>query len=233
MQLKTCLVLLLSACGASAAAAAEPSLQTWAGEAPHGVLLLHDYGRTPRDWTSFAEKLASRGMYVVAPDLGTAPEDAAGAGLRWLVDQGVTSVHIVGAAYGANLALTVAASADAVEAVALLSPQANARGLRISSGLAAYGERPLLVVADSEDPLTARTAAYIDAHAEGAHELVDHPGAGGGARMLNTAAGLEARLVGWLQTVTAVTAEASAPEVVVGGPQQLETQGVRLEDRKR
>jgi alpha-beta hydrolase superfamily lysophospholipase len=222
------------------------------GSGAKGVLLVHDDGRTLQDWTTLAPKLASNGFRVLALDLrghgasapAGKPADAdypkltadVAAGVAWLKSKGATEIHVVGAALGANLALNVAAQEPAIADLVLLSPQLNAKGLKVSGPIAEYGERSLLVVASQDDALSAKAAGYLDQSAKGPKHLQLYPSAGSGARMLNSAPDLENLVVSWLNRTFLAAADpgnANAAELKSGDIDDIETKGTRLEDRTR
>ena len=222
------------------------------GAGTKGVLLVHDDGRSLQDWTTLAPRIASNGFRVLALDLrGHGASAAAGkpadaeypklladvaAGVAWLQSKGATEVHVVGAALGANLVLNEAAGNQAITNVVLLSPQLNAKGLKVSDAIATYGERPLLVVASQDDTLSAKAASYLEQKAGGPKHLQLYPSAGSGARMLNAAPDLESLVLSWVNgSFLAATNGLSATEADLksGDLGQLDTKGTRLEDRER
>ncbi len=246
--------------GASTATAGEVSLTTsdgvhlaseaW-GDGAEGVLLVHDEGRSRQDWSTLAPRLAANGFRVLALDLrghggsSTAPAPPAEyvkmpadvvAGIGWLESHGASKVHLVGAAFGANLALQVAGSNALVSDVVALSPQLNAQGLKVSGVLAGYGERSLLAVASEDDTLSARAASYLIQQTTGPKHLQLYEAAGSGARMLNGAPDLETLVLSWLNGTFLRSMDPIAAQqanVKTGDPQQIEATGTRLEERER
>lgn len=243
--------------GASTAAAGEVSLTTsdgvslasedW-GAGAEGVLLVHDEGRSRQDWSTLAPRLATNGFRVLALDLrGHGGSSAAAAeyskmsadviaGIGWLEAQGVSRIHLVGAAFGANLVLSAAHQSALVSDVVVLSPQLNAQGLKVSSVLANYGERSLLAVASEDDTLSTRAATYLIGQTTGPKHLQLYAAAGSGARMLNGAPDLETLVLSWLNGTFLRSMDPTAAQqanVKTGELQQIETTGTRLEDRER
>ncbi|MEO0605156.1 MAG: alpha/beta fold hydrolase, partial [Myxococcota bacterium] len=213
-----------------AQAAEPPSGRAW-GEGARGVLLLHDEGRTSRDWGRFGQRLAANGFHVYAPDLtGGHPEDVTRA-VDWLRAQGSTTVRVVGAGLGANLGLQGPDIADLV----MLSPRPSAPGPGLVDLLARHGTRPLLVVAASDDPLSARTARLVHGRARGPKHLELCPGNARGTRLLNTTPALEPLLLAWLSGtfLPSTTPPPRADEVRTSGVGELQTQGTRLDERQR
>ena len=217
------------------------------GKGTHGVLLVHADGRSASDWSALGPRLAANGLHALAIDLRGHGASAAGepdyakmkadlsAGVAWLRTQGATRVHVVGAGLGANLALATAADDTGIDDVVLLSPQLNAQGYKASAAIAAYGSRPLLVVASKADTLSAKTAGYLAKQARGPHHLELYDDAGVGARMLNGAPALEPLILSWLHGtfLQASDPSSAAHAVKSGGFEAIEAQGTLLQDRQR
>jgi alpha-beta hydrolase superfamily lysophospholipase len=181
------------------------------------VVLVHMLRRSSADWSTTAERLRDGGFVVLAVDLrghgdsgGTIDSSGDLTGLVRDVTAAVAFVKqrpgvaagrigIAGASVGANLALLAAAADPAVRSVALLSAGLEYRGLRCEAAIAKYGDRPLLLVAGTNDPYAVRSArrlAELDPRAQ-----VETPeGAGHGTLMLAHAPDLVSRLVDWFRT---------------------------------
>lgn len=130
-----------------------------------GVLLLHQLGGSRADWATLAKDLQAQGFAVLALDLrghgqSAKPEDWAKAPtdvrVAWEmlkarpeVDASLTA--IVGASIGANLALMVGANQPEVVTVVALSPGVEYHGLKPSSLLGNFGERPVFLIASQDD----------------------------------------------------------------------------------
>ena len=182
------------------------------GNGAKGVLLIHGQDRSRKDWDNFGEKLSLNGFNVLTVDLrghgasgGELSDEAwplmvkdVAAGVAWLHDSGAAHITIIGAELGANLALNGAAGNDNVNNVVMLSPGLNINGVKVSAALGGYGERPLLLIADSDDATSARAAGLIADKVVGKKKLELLAGAGSGVKMLNTDASVEGMLVGWL-----------------------------------
>lgn len=221
--------------------------QAWGTSGTHGVLLLHGLEGSHGDWVTLGPRLAAQGLRVLAPDLrghgaskGSADDLAAmtadvAAGVAWLADRGATSVHLVGASAGANLALHAASAQVPIGDVVLLSPQPRAPGLPLSSAVAGYGDRPLLVVASRDDVLSAKVAGFVHARATGPKHIQLYDGSARGYRMLNAAPDLEPLIVSWITGSFRRIQQPDAPslEVRSSGLGTLETEGVRLDERRR
>jgi len=184
------------------------------GKGSRGVLLIHGRDRSSVVWKLFAEKLAARGLRVLAIDLrghGQSQQpDATGdeiysamlhdvkAGLKALNRYSLKSITIVGADIGANLALNVAADAASVHNLVLLSPGFNIKGLKATTPLSTYGERPVLLAAANGDDYAKKTASYLKTKAQGKSQLILAEGEANGARLLDENPGLEDTIFQWL-----------------------------------
>lgn len=130
-----------------------------------GVLLLHQLGGSRADWAIFAKDLQAQGFAALALDLrghgqSAKPEDwtqalgdarAAWEVLRARPEVEASLTAIVGASIGANLALMLGANNPDVVTVIALSPGVDYHGLKPSSLLGNYGERPVYLIASQDD----------------------------------------------------------------------------------
>ena len=155
------------------------------GPAP-AVVLVHMLTRTRDDWRGFADRLQAAGATCLALDLrghggsgGAAAPSAAmaldvQAAVMWLAarsDVRTGAIALVGASFGATAALLAAGELPVVKAVALVSPAADYRGVRLDPGLRKYGTRPLLLVASTEDPYALRTVRALTEEAPPARQV--------------------------------------------------------------
>lgn len=183
------------------------------GPAP-AVVLVHMLTRTKEDWRPLAERLQAAGVTAVAFDLrghgqseGAAAPSAAmaldvRAALIWLAerpDVSTGAVAIVGASLGASLALLAAADVPAVRGVALLSPAADYRGVRLEAAARKYGARPMLLVASSDDPYAVRTLRALAGDGQPAREQHVSAVVAHGSHLLERDPQLAAALVDWLR----------------------------------
>lgn len=177
-----------------------------------GVLLLHMAYGDRHDWGDFPKKLGAAGYAVLAVDLrghgksggnrdwSKGPQDAAQA-WRFLTNQpGVDPQRtaIVGASFGANLALVQGAAEDAVRTVVLLSPGLNYFGISTAGAMKDFGERPVLIAASSEDSYAAESARQLKQLAAGPAELQMFDGAGHGTHMFSAQPELAQQVLDWL-----------------------------------
>lgn len=191
-----------------------------AGPRP-AVILLHMLSRNREDWKDFAQVLAWEGYAVVAIDLRGHGESTRGAGSwRLLKQEGframvedVAAAHqylrrapeadggslaLVGASIGANVALLYASREPAVKTLVLLSPGLDYRGVATAEAMSAYGTRPVLIAASSEDTYAADSSTALNGLAQGRHKLVMYNGAGHGTHMFAKEPTMEGMLLEWL-----------------------------------
>ena len=212
--------------------------------AKSGVVLVHMDGRSAADWGTLQEKIARSDLAVVAPDLrghgksgSTPPAEAdypamiaeVNSAVAWLRAQGVTDVSCVGAELGANLCLQAAAADPGIVNVIALSPSFNVHGVTSGDALKAYGDRPLLLVASSEDTSAARAATTLEKVATGQKHIEMLTDAGHGTQMLNRDASLEGLMLSWLLgTYTLASGDIVRPKPEGAGPGIVETTGKKL-----
>jgi pimeloyl-ACP methyl ester carboxylesterase len=164
------------------------------------IVALHQWRSSRASYADFAKTMRDAGFIVlaidgrgygestggasgaVAPEWDTRMDIAAAvAYLVHLPDADARRIGLVGASYGASNALIYAAEDPiSVRAVALLSVGLNYNdSLPTEPAIAAYGDRPLLMVAAKDDPDAARAAERLAALAKGAKPEVKVYDAGG------------------------------------------------------
>jgi alpha-beta hydrolase superfamily lysophospholipase len=183
------------------------------GPAP-AVVLVHMLTRTREDWRPFAERLRAAGAACLAIDLrghggssGSAAPSAAmaldvQAAAAWLAarsDVTPGAIGIVGASFGATAAMLAAGELGVVKGVALVSPSADYRGVRLDAGLRKYGGRPLLLVASTEDPYALRTVRALTGDDAPGRQLRLSAVAAHGSQLLSRDPDAAAALVDWLR----------------------------------
>lgn len=228
MRRRTAVALLAALLGLPPAAAAAETVQLRASDgttlaatlypSPRGpapaIVLVHMLTRTRDDWRPFAERLQAAGATCLAIDLrghggsggSAAPSTAmtldVQAAVAWLgarPDVASGAVGVVGASFGGTPAILAAGESQAVRAVALLSPSADYRGVRLDAGVRKYGARPLLLVASTEDPYALRTVRALTEDEAAGRELRLSTVPAHGARLLDRDPELAATLVDWLR----------------------------------
>ncbi|MED5370826.1 MAG: alpha/beta fold hydrolase [Myxococcota bacterium] len=247
---------------AAPAAAEEITLKAKDGTALHAdykkakgesaVVLVHMLGRSAKDWRFVADKLNGNDITTLAVDLRKhganlpegsgrpelSPEDFAGmkqdvqAAVAHLRKEGFTDIQLIGASIGANLALQVAAEDAEIRSVILLSPGLDYKGVTSEEAMAAYGERPILIVVSKDDRYSAKSGLVLDSKAKGVHELVIYDAAGHGTKMLNKEPELEPKVISWvLGTYTMSDGDGGASRAAglkTGDTSEVQTEGKKL-----
>jgi pimeloyl-ACP methyl ester carboxylesterase len=195
---------------------------TWYEPSPRpgpAVVMVHMLNRSRREWEGAAQRFASEGIGALAFDLrghGEAGGRSTASGepdyapmvldvkaarrhlaQRSDVQQG--RVGLVGASIGANLAVLEAAADPTIASLALLSPSADYRGLRIEAAIKKLGTRPVLLIASDDDPYALRSARELQKAGGGPRELLVVKGAGHGTAMLTRDPDLVRALVDWFR----------------------------------
>jgi dienelactone hydrolase len=185
------------------------------------VILLHMQTRSRDDWQAFAHRLADSGIHALAIDFrghgGSAAGPAGNDGQpnlsRLVLDVQAarnylagrpeavrgSSIGILGASIGANVAILHAAGDPSIRSLALLSPGLDYRSLRTEAALRKYGTRPALLVAGGDDPYALRSVRELAKAGEGLREVKTLGPAGHGTVMLSRDPDLERALVDWFQ----------------------------------
>ena len=178
------------------------------------VILVHMLQKSRRDWDQLATRMAGEGIGVLAIDLrghgesqGAAQDYAAmvqdvRAARKFLATRGEVTpskIGLAGASIGATLVALAAADDPAIVSLALLSPTAEYRGLRIDAAIRKYGARPLLMVASDDDGYAARTVKELQKSGGGVRETILLNHAGNGTAMLAGDPDLGRRLVDWFR----------------------------------
>jgi pimeloyl-ACP methyl ester carboxylesterase len=178
------------------------------------VILVHMLQKSRRDWDQLATRMAGEGIGVLAIDLrghgesqGAAQDYAAmvqdvRAARKFLATRGdvtPSKLGLAGASIGATLVALAAADDPAIVSLALLSPTAEYRSLKIEPAIRKYGARPLLMVASDDDGYAARTVKELQKSGGGVREMIVLSHAGHGTAMLAGDPDLGRRLVDWFR----------------------------------
>jgi len=177
-----------------------------------GVLLLHQVDGQKEDWAQFASQLQETGFAVLALDLrghgesggekdwAAMPEDAVRAWSALTMQEGVDPERtaIGGASVGANLALVAAANQPRVQAILLLSPGLEYRGIETGQAMVAYGDRAVFISASEGDAHAAESARELADLAQGSPVVILYPGDAHGIELLAAQPDLCALIVSWL-----------------------------------
>ena len=182
------------------------------------VILVPMAGRPKEDWQQVAERLVDANITAFAIDLpGTAlpPEPGELTAWRTVVTASVDylfsrpevrggSIGVAGASLGANLAAAAAATDMRIQALALVSPSLDYRGVRIEAAMRQYGQRPALLLASLKDPYAARSVRTLASGAPGPREVHLAETAAHGTVLLARDPDLTRLLVEWFQRTLAV-----------------------------
>lgn len=205
------------------------------GSGAKGVVLVHGDGKSAADWHALGGRLAGNGFHVLAVDLrgtggsplpapavdadwGNMPNDVLSA-VTWLRSHGATEVSLIGADTGGSVALAAGAADPAIASITVLSPAVTAHGLKITESLAAYGKRPLLLVAGSGDTLASKTAGLLEPRALGPKDLRISAGSSSGVSLFVADPDLEAVVVGWMNGSWKADAEGKSATAGIKGPE--------------
>lgn len=185
------------------------------GVAPYpGVILLHMLGSNRAIWqeTGVMDALLLNGYAVMAVDMrghgetggeqdwALVPDDMQRVWDYFVsqpeVDAAKTAV--IGASIGSNMALVTGTNEPAINTVVLLSPGLDYRGVTTDDQLAAYGARPIFIIASSEDSYAANSSQTLYDLAQGEKQLQLYDGAGHGTTMFNNEPELTELILAWL-----------------------------------
>lgn len=177
------------------------------------VVLLPMMGRPRDDWQAVAQRFADAGITALAIDLpgNGVPGDGGmeawraevGAAISYLVsrDVGASSVGVAGASLGATLAAYAAAGDGRLRALALVSPVADYRGVRMGNTLKQVGGRPVFLIGSHKDPYSARSIREFTKGAEGGFETAWSETPAHGTNLLAREPDLVRLLVEWFQRI--------------------------------
>ncbi|MBD3259988.1 alpha/beta fold hydrolase [Candidatus Woesearchaeota archaeon] len=186
-------------------------------EAPKAAILLHMLNKDRFTWEPFAERLQEEGYAVLAVDLRGHGESInqgrwqefnemdfnsmvndAKVAKKYLEKQtDARDYAMIGASIGANVALNYAAADDDIDAVVLLSPGEDYRGISVIGAVNMYGERPLLIAASREDDYAYKSSNKLSLLAE-KPTFRKFQDAGHGTDMLAKIPGLDSLILTWL-----------------------------------
>jgi alpha-beta hydrolase superfamily lysophospholipase len=179
-----------------------------------GVVLVHMLGRTKEEWQSLAERLEDAEFVVLALDLrghgrssgsGDALPPMVGdvaSAIAWLSSRPNVrpgAVAVVGASLGANLAALAAADSPSVQALAMISPSLDYRGLRLDAAtMKKIGSRPVWMAASTQDPYALRTLRELTVDSSTREQRISNAAAHG-TPLLAADSELARGLVEWLR----------------------------------
>jgi pimeloyl-ACP methyl ester carboxylesterase len=177
------------------------------------VVLVPMLGRPKEDWQVVGQRLADANITALMIDLPgqvlpddpkvtAAWSDEVRAALSFLEGRSEVRagyVGVAGASLGGSLAALAAATDPQVRALALISPSADYRGVRIEGAMRQYGSRPALLIASRQDSYAARTARDLAADAPGPRDLQWSDLSAHGTALLSREPDLVRALVEWFQ----------------------------------
>ncbi len=172
------------------------------GERRPGVLLL---GTDRTAWAGFPEQLSAAGFTVLVMELR---DNAPASDFRVMIEaltSGLadpSSIAVVGAAAGADVALAGCADVEACDAAALLSPLDQTAGL---NALGRYNPRPLYQAVSQEDAESYAVAQALDGAATGEKLFQPLSNAGRGVAILLNRADVAEQLIVWLTRALVVS----------------------------
>jgi esterase/lipase len=184
-------------------------------EGDKAVILLHMLDNDRSDWTLLAKKLNDNGLTVLSLDLrGNGESEGnwrkfstedfnnmvndAAAAKKTLNKEGKTSISIVGASIGANIAFKYAASDADIKSVVLLSPGINYKGIDIAADIDSF-DRPVLIAVSMEDIYPYNSSNIMYDRLSGQSELLVEKNLGHGTDMLAKSEELQEKIVEFLK----------------------------------
>ncbi len=169
-------------------------------------------GSDRTSWEEFALRLSLEGYAVFAVDMRGHGDTGGSRDFKktaqdiqhvWdyfsgLPDVDGDSTAVVGASIGANMALLAGAMQPAIDTVVLLSPGLEYREVTTDDAIIEYGDRPLMIVASSEDTYAARSSRELEKLAQGEVQFIMYDGAGHGTNMFASQPELADEIIEWL-----------------------------------
>jgi len=211
------------------------------GSGDQGVVLVHGNSGDRSGWSVLAESLSQAGRQVVAVDLrghGASKGESdplkmaedAKAAAAYLRKHGATRVTVVGAKLGGNIALSAAASDPEIDAVVMISPALNANGVKVTAALKSYGDRPLYLIAGSDDNLSRKAVDLIDNAVDNSTVQILESG-GSGMALVHRASDLESLLLAWSSSDPKSSAADLNATIETSDTTNLQTTGTKLGEK--
>ncbi|MCB9665847.1 MAG: hypothetical protein H6732_17190 [Alphaproteobacteria bacterium] len=205
------------------------------GSGELGLVVVLPPGGDAAGWEAIRTRLGTLGARVltVQPRALAAAEGEPGAAqdvaaaIAWMKGQKTTSVAVLGALEGGNLALHAAAADPAIARVVVLSPRLSAEGLSITKDLAALGDRPLLLVTSAGDATGSRAAGMIAGKAPGAAPVLTRSAEGTGAELFARDPKLDGDVLAWLRGPGADPSKPAGTPATASDVGTLETTGTK------
>lgn len=193
---------------------------------PAGLILVPMLGTTRERWQSFSQAAQREGYMSIAIDMrghgGSTTRngettsyksfkaedwlgvlnDIAGA-KQALIDAGVdaNNVAVIGASIGANLALRYATVDPDIQAVGMISPGLDYRGVTVEEPFKQLKTRPVLLMDAIGDAYSADTCTALEKLAPGHCDLHEYAGAAHGTDLLDTNENAIGQILQWLSPI--------------------------------
>ena len=195
-------------------------------ENPPGLILVHAYGGNRGDWELFAVRARAHGYMVLAYDMrghGFSTKQNGksarynrfdrkdwrraitdiGFAKKQLIDQGASTnnLFIVGASIGANMAVEYASKDDEIQAVILLSPGIEYKGIGIEKTIKANRRLPILLMTAEGDRYSAKSAEKMKAWSPSYTELRTYAGTSHGTDLVSRTERIIEDIFVWLKPI--------------------------------
>ncbi|MBW7866606.1 MAG: hypothetical protein GX580_13025 [Candidatus Hydrogenedens sp.] len=189
-----------------------PPAASTTGGPPPGLILAHRHGGDRQIWEGFAAFARGLGYLSVAVDLhglGGETDDwrgelaALAAAKAALLEHGADpeNLAVLGEELGASLALLYALDEPAMQAVVMLSPGLELRGIDAESAIRRLKDCPVLILSAQNDAYAASSAAALKAAAPVFAEAQSYSGAAQGADLFAANGGAMSQVTQWLKSV--------------------------------
>jgi len=200
-----------------------------------GLVLVHALGSDRGSWSLFASRAQQAGYMCLAIDIRGHGESVMRHGERisyrtfnttdwmaalydiraaktFLLEKGADpdNLGIVGASIGANLALQYAVRDEDIQAVVMLSPGLEYKGVGTLDEIVAYGKRPSMLVTTKGDSYSASSCATLKAAAPGFCELREYSGSAHGTDILAAFPLSVDQVLLWLESIIGPEAAAAS-----------------------
>ena len=193
---------------------------------PPGLVLIHMLGSNRGAWKSFASRAQAGGYLCVAIDLRGHGDSQNARGTRisykdfttqdWLaalddvetakqalLKEGANpkNIAVIGASIGANLALHYAVENSDVPAIVMISPGLDYKGVKTGDEIAAFGQRPCLLVTTEGDSYSESSCTTLKRDASGLCELREYPGSAHGTAIFDASPTALEEVLIWLKPI--------------------------------
>lgn len=189
-----------------------PPAASTTGGPPPGLILAHRHGGDRQIWEGFAAFARGLGYLSVAVDL----QNHGGESDNWrgafaalaaaktaLLEHGADpeNLAVLGEELGASLALFYALDEPAMQAVVMLSPGLELRGMDAGAAIRRLKDCPVLILSARNDAYAASSAAALKAAAPVFAEAQSYSGAAQGADLFAAHGGAMSQVTQWLKSI--------------------------------